>query len=73
MTDMLQQSEALIISGFQIFPIKYRDKIPLTPNGFKDASCSFEQLEKWDEQFEKYNSYCGTQLCLFIIAVGYLL
>lgn len=55
MTNLLQHAESLVTSGFSIFPVKYRDKIPLTKNGFKDASISFEQLKTWDKQFQEYN------------------
>lgn len=55
MSEFFQQAKALVINGFSIFPVKYKDKIPLTKNGFKDASISFEQLETWDKQFKEYN------------------
>jgi len=52
---MLESAEKLVSQGFSVFPIVFKNKIPLTPNGFKDASNSFEQLKKWDEKFSYYN------------------
>ena len=66
---MLAQAEKLIHQGFKIFPIVYKNKIPLTPNGFKDASNSFAQLEKWDNQFKTYNIAIKTGDGLCVIDV----
>lgn len=34
-------------SGYYIFPVKPREKKPLTPNGFKDATTDLEQIKRW--------------------------
>jgi hypothetical protein len=33
--------------GIKIFPLKPKSKIPLTPNGFKDATDNIEQIKQW--------------------------
>ncbi len=33
--------------GLKIFPLKPKSKIPLTQNGFKDATDDIEQIKKW--------------------------
>jgi hypothetical protein len=38
---------ALAKRGLAVFPLKPRDKIPLTAHGCKDASCSPERIEAW--------------------------
>jgi len=55
MTDFLQHSLELVEQGFSIFPIKYRNKIPLTEHGFKDATTSVAQIKDWNETFKQYN------------------
>lgn len=55
MTNLLQHSLVLTEQGFSVFPIKYKNKIPLTQNGFKDATTSLAQLKDWDEHFKQYN------------------
>ncbi|HKM04580.1 MAG TPA: VapE domain-containing protein, partial [Lachnospiraceae bacterium] len=43
----LQYALSYIKLGFAIFPLKPRSKIPLTKNGFKDASKDEKQIKKW--------------------------
>ena len=43
----LQYALSYIKLGFAVFPLKPRSKIPLTKNGFKDASKDAEQVKKW--------------------------
>ena len=33
--------------GRQVFPLKPRDKTPLTPHGFKDASTDPDTIDSW--------------------------
>lgn len=33
--------------GMAVFPLKPRDKIPMTKNGVKNATTNFDQIEKW--------------------------
>ena len=40
---------------WRIFPIKAREKTPLTPNGFKDATDDWATIEKWREQYPDCN------------------
>lgn len=35
--------------GLSLFPIKERDKVPMTPNGFKDATNDLDQYRKLHE------------------------
>jgi hypothetical protein len=44
---MKQHALALAKRGLAVFPLKPRDKIPLTTHGCKDASCSPERIEEW--------------------------
>ena len=43
----LQYALSYIKLGFAIFPLKPRSKIPLTKNGFKDATKDILQVKKW--------------------------
>jgi hypothetical protein len=45
----------LLDFGFAIFPVGQRDKYPLTPNGFKDASREPHQVEIWAREFPNCN------------------
>jgi hypothetical protein len=44
---MKKAALALAKRNLAVFPLKPRDKIPLTAHGFKDASCSPERIEEW--------------------------
>lgn len=33
--------------GMAVFPLKPRDKVPMTKNGVKNATTNFDQIEKW--------------------------
>jgi hypothetical protein len=44
---MKQHALALAKRGLAVFPLKPRNKIPLTTHGCKDASCSPERIEEW--------------------------
>ena len=33
--------------GMAVFPLKAREKKPLTKHGVKDATTDFDQIEKW--------------------------
>lgn len=41
--------------GFAVFPLKYKDKKPITENGCKDATTDREQIEKWWKQYPYAN------------------
>jgi hypothetical protein len=41
--------------GFAIFPVRRRDKYPLTRHGFKDASRDAHQVEIWAQKFPNCN------------------
>lgn len=43
----LQYALSYIKLGFAIFPLKPRSKIPLTKNGFKDATKDIAQVKRW--------------------------
>lgn len=43
----LQYALSYIKLGFSIFPLKPRSKIPLTKNGFKDATKDIAQVKRW--------------------------
>lgn len=43
----LQYALSYIRFGFSIFPLKPRSKIPLTKNGFKDATTDVAQVKRW--------------------------
>ncbi len=47
---MMQQAAQMVEEGVMIFPLRPSEKRPLTRNGFKDASRSPEQVERWWEQ-----------------------
>lgn len=69
MSELLPKYESLIINGFSIFPVKYKDKTPLTPQGFHNATQSFNQLKEWDKKFSQYNIgiKTGNGLCVIDI------
>jgi hypothetical protein len=37
-------------TGWPLFPCSSNTKAPLTPHGFKDATCDWSQIERWAEQ-----------------------
>lgn len=39
--------------GFAVFPLKYRDKVPLTRNGCKDATTDAAQIKAWWQKYPK--------------------
>lgn len=41
--------------GFAVFPLKYRDKVPLTRNGCKDATTDAAQIKAWWQQHPNAN------------------
>lgn len=40
-------AHAAVVNGWTVFPLKPRDKVPLTPHGCLDASQSHEQVTTW--------------------------
>jgi KaiC/GvpD/RAD55 family RecA-like ATPase len=55
--------------GWAVFPLKPRDKAPLTVNGFKDASTSAEQIGEWWERWPEANIGIATGEASGIIVV----
>ena len=45
----------LLARGFAIFPVRHRGKEPLTPHGFKDASCEPAHAELWTRRWPSCN------------------
>lgn len=41
--------------GWHIFPIHYKSKVPVTKNGFKDATNNIEQIKKWWTEYPNAN------------------
>lgn len=41
--------------GFKVFPIQAGGKVPLTRNGFKDATSDANQINAWGREFPKAN------------------
>lgn len=41
--------------GFAVFPLKYRDKVPLTRNGCKDATTDAAQIKSWWQKYPNAN------------------
>lgn len=41
--------------GFAVFPLKYRDKVPLTRNGCKDATTDAAQIKAWWQKYPNVN------------------
>lgn len=41
--------------GFAVFPLKYRDKVPLTKNGCKDATTDAAQIKAWWQKYPNAN------------------
>lgn len=41
--------------GFAVFPLKYRDKVPLTRNGCKDATTDAVQIKAWWQKYPNAN------------------
>lgn len=41
--------------GFSVFPVKPKTKVPLTKNGFKDASNNPEKIKTWWEKYPNAN------------------
>jgi hypothetical protein len=41
--------------GWHVFPLKPRDKRPLTPNGFHDATDQVDEVVRWWQQFPQAN------------------
>lgn len=47
MSQLLDAAIEYASKGMAVFPVKPREKIPLTKNGVKDATTNFDQIEKW--------------------------
>lgn len=66
--------------GFAVFPLKYRDKVPLTRNGCKDATTDAAQIKAWWQKYPNANiglatgsvsqNVCGN-VCSSINRAGY--
>ena len=41
--------------GFAVFPLKYRNKVPLTRNGCKDATTDAAQIKAWWQKYPNAN------------------
>lgn len=41
--------------GFAVFPLRYRDKVPLTRNGCKDATTDAAQIKAWWQKYPNAN------------------
>ena len=39
------------VLGWSLFPCSSKNKKPLTPHGFKDATTDLKQLEAWYQQY----------------------
>src|SRR5690606_34972004 len=47
MNELFEAAVELARQGIRVFPLKPRSKIPLTRNGFKDATCDVEKVKRW--------------------------
>ena len=57
---MKKAALALARRGLAVFPLKPRDKIPLSLHGCKDATCSPERIEEWWKQWPDANIRVAT-------------
>ena len=46
--------------GFAVFPLKYRDKVPLTRNGCKDATTDAAQIKAWWQKYPNIGLATGS-------------
>lgn len=47
MTDFAESARSYAENGWLVFPLKPKDKTPLTEHGFKDASADLEVVDRW--------------------------
>jgi bifunctional DNA primase/polymerase-like protein/AAA domain-containing protein/primase-like protein len=58
MMDLAAAARAYGERGWPIFPLRPRDKIPITPRGFHDASADLELIARWWEETPDANIGC---------------
>jgi Bifunctional DNA primase/polymerase, N-terminal/AAA domain/Homeodomain-like domain len=52
---LVEHALALAKRGLKVFPLKPRDKVPLTEHGFKDATTDTAQIKAWWERWPEAN------------------
>lgn len=55
--------------GWHVFPVKHKDKAPLTRTGFKEATVSEDQIRKWWQQWPDANIGIATGTISGILVV----
>jgi len=55
MSELGQQAEEYAKAGWYVFPIKPRDKTPLTPHGLNDATIRIDIIRRWWEKAPQAN------------------
>ena len=69
MTDLLHSALWYVDMGWYVFPCKPRSKIPLTPNGFKNASDDEEQIREWWAKWPDANIGLATGSGIFVLDI----
>ena len=55
MSEMLNAAVAYALRGWHVFPVRPRDKTPLTAHGVKDATDDVDQIAEWWERWPDAN------------------
>ena len=55
MNELLNSAKKYANMGLAVFPLKVKDKVPATSNGFKDATTDIRIIEKWWHDNPNYN------------------
>jgi hypothetical protein len=55
MNNLLDAAIQYAEMGWHVFPCVPRNKQPLTPNGFKDATCDLQQIREWWQRWPSAN------------------
>jgi len=64
---MLEAALAYVRRGWPVFPLKPRDKVPLTEHGFKDASTNEDTIRSWWGQYPEANIGLATGVAGFFV------
>src|SRR3990167_8600225 len=54
-SDLAQAAEAYASMNWWVFPLKPKDKLPITPHGVKDASNKLDTVRRWWSKWPEAN------------------
>lgn len=68
-TPLGESARAIAAAGVSVFPLQPRGKIPLTANGFKNATTDLEQIAAWWQQWPDANIGTPTGITFDVVDI----